>query len=89
MRIRRGMTYWQAYLAAGHSYAQGESSVASSAEAFALAGGSNAAWVGVMYQKLLERNAATSEISYWTGKLNSGDARNGGCDEGIFAVRRK
>lgn len=67
-----GVSYWQSYLAAGHSYAEAESPFLGSDEAFNLAGGTNASWVAYMYQKLLGRMPSDSETAVWAGALAAG-----------------
>ena len=43
-----------------------------SAEYIAQHGGTNSAWVTGMYQDLLARTPASSEVAYWVGMISSG-----------------
>ena len=59
-------------LAQPKSYAYAQANIVGSQEAFNRAGGTNAAWVVYLYQKVLGRNPAGGEENYWINGLNAG-----------------
>jgi len=67
-----GLKTWLSALSAGNSYAALEDNIVGSNEAFQLAGGNNQAWVIYVYQKVLGRTPASSEVSYWLNLLKTG-----------------
>ncbi|HLN31421.1 MAG TPA: DUF4214 domain-containing protein [Gemmataceae bacterium] len=67
-----GVQAWQNFLASGQSYASAQAQFAGSPEAYNDAGGTNAGWVTYLYQKILNRNPAQSEVALWVNQLNSG-----------------
>ncbi len=58
------LSYWGSYLAS-HSYRQMEAAVAGSAEFSQRAGGSLSQEVIYLYQAILNRTPATSEVNFW------------------------
>src|SRR5262249_37883851 len=59
-------------LAAGQSYSVAQTAIVSSQEAFDDAGGTNAAYVTYLYQKILGSTPGPSEVSGWVNALNAG-----------------
>jgi len=66
-----GRASWLNLLAAGLTYADATSAIAGSPEAFAVAGGSNPAWVRQLYMAILQRTPADAEVNAWVNALNS------------------
>ena len=52
-----------------------KANIISSPEFYQSAGGSDAGWVGELYQRLLGRAASPVEIQYWTDRLSQGADR--------------
>lgn len=66
-----GLDYWANQMVAGHfTDQQLEAEIAGSGELFQLAGGTEAAWVQAVYQRLLGRSASADEVSYWTRQIS-------------------
>ena len=66
---------WVGLLKGGFGDQQLLASFASSAEYFALAGGTDQAWVGALYRDLLGRSPSTGEVAGWLGVLAAGASR--------------
>jgi uncharacterized protein YkwD len=68
------LTYWAGQMTQGMSDEQVEASFIGSSEYIADHGGSNSAWIAAMYQDLLGRTAAQSEINVWMQKMANGES---------------
>jgi hypothetical protein len=64
-----GETYWIQYLQQGHSEEQLINTLMGSQEFFADQGSTNSGFVKALYQLLLNRTAATSEVNAWVNVL--------------------
>jgi len=71
-----GLTYWTGVLERGASLAQVGDAFASTPEFQAKYGGlGNPAFVGSLYQNVLDRAPDPSGLAYWTGQLDAGVSR--------------
>ncbi len=66
---------WQQQMQLGATYQFIEAAVASSQEFYQDGGGTNAGFVNRLFQTVLNRAPSASELSYWTGVVNSGASR--------------
>jgi uncharacterized protein (TIGR03118 family) len=71
-----GVAYWTSQMQQGMTDQQLQASFIGSAEFYARAGGTNAAWVNAMYQSVLGRGADSAGLSYWTSQLAAGASRS-------------
>ena len=71
-----GLSYWVKQMVQGMSDEHVEASFIGSSEYIATHGGQSAAWVSGMYQDLLGRTAAQSEINYWLNAMSQGMTPN-------------
>lgn len=67
-----GLAHWRAEVVAGRPLADVAADVYGSREARALAGGTDAGLVSALYRGLLQREADTEGLSYWTGRMAAG-----------------
>lgn len=70
-----GLAYWVSAMQGGLTITSLESGFLTSDEAFAVAGGTNQAWVTSMYRAVLGRDAGPAEVTYWAGLLDHGATR--------------
>jgi hypothetical protein len=71
-----GAATWLHSMRGGSTVQQIEVGFVASDEYYARAGGNEAAWVGRLYQHVLGRGAAPSEIQDWTSRLAAGASRS-------------
>ena len=67
-----GVHFWTDALQAGATYEDVQVALASSPEAFAVAGGTNDAYADYLYNAILDRTGSSDEIAYWSGVITSG-----------------
>jgi hypothetical protein len=67
-----GLRNWLGALASGATWASVQANIVASQEAFNGAGGTNAAWVTYLYQKVLGRTPSQGELNGWVNPLNAG-----------------
>ncbi len=65
-----GLAYWTGVLNSGQALSFVAANLASSNEAFSLAGGTNTSWVTLLYKTALNRTPGPGEASYWINTLN-------------------
>ncbi|NTW40080.1 MAG: DUF4214 domain-containing protein [Cellulomonadaceae bacterium] len=70
-----GLTYWVGQLVGGATQQSIEAGFLASPEAYSQSGNNPGAWVSALYQQVLGRSAAPSEVTYWTGRLGAGTSR--------------
>jgi len=70
-----GLASWLAAIRAGMQIEQMQSGFTASDEFYAKAGGTDRAWVARLYQTVLNRAPASSEVDYWQRRLQAGDSR--------------
>jgi beta-glucanase (GH16 family) len=71
-----GRTYWSGRLGSGDRVASVAAFLLGSAEAHALGGGTDAAWVALTHRILLGREPHPDEVAWWTGLLRDGIGRD-------------
>jgi hypothetical protein len=67
-----GLTGWLGSMAKGLHIEQMEAGFIASPEFYAAAGSNDRQWVTNLYQSVLGRAPATSEVDYWQGRLRAG-----------------
>ncbi len=70
-----GLQNWLTMMAAGGTIQQMEAGFLASPEYYLRAGSTDAGWVRRLYQHVLGRSAATSEVNHWVQALRSGLSR--------------
>lgn len=70
-----GLASWLAFLRAGSTFQAMEAGFLAAPEYYQRAGSANARWVARLYRDVLDRNAGSSEIAYWVGRLANGASR--------------
>jgi hypothetical protein len=71
-----GLRNWVAALASGWTVARIDSGFLASQEHYLQAGSTPAGWVGRLYQDVLRRGAAPSEVDFWVRELARGSSRS-------------
>ncbi|WP_372593140.1 DUF4214 domain-containing protein [Actinotalea sp.] len=70
-----GLAGWLGAMQSGMHIEQMQGGFISSPEYYALGGGTDTGWVTRLYQKVLHRSPAPSEVAYWLGRLSAGATR--------------
>lgn len=70
-----GLTFWLGQMGRGWTVQQIEGGFIASDEYYARAGRGTAGWVACLYHDVLGRDAAASEISYWSDQMAAGGSR--------------
>lgn len=68
----QGLQNWVAAMGVGLHIEQMQSGFISSPEFYQRAGGTDRQWIAALYQSVLGRPAASSEIEFWFGQLRAG-----------------
>jgi hypothetical protein len=66
-----GLNYWLSVWAANNGPEQVQAGIIGSLEYFQTAGGTPQAWVTKLYQNILDRNPAPSEVAFWTNYIQT------------------
>lgn len=69
------LAYWTPYVRGRRNLRVVERHVLASAERYATSGGTDAAYVEDLYQRVLDRPATSADAAYWVGRLGSGEHR--------------
>lgn len=70
-----GLAFWLSLMQAGLTIDKLEGGILASDESYAVAGGTAAGWVRSLYQQVLGRSAASSEVAFWTARMAAGSSR--------------
>jgi hypothetical protein len=70
-----GLRNWLSQMGRGLHIEQMQAGFAGSQEFYVQAGGTDRQWVAKLYQNVLGRTPAVSEIDYWEGRIRSGTSR--------------
>ncbi len=80
-----GRTHWLGQIESGVRIETIGSHFYGSEEYFNRSGGTNESFVTALYQDLLERSPDADGLSFWSGKLDRGEASPGGVAAGFYA----
>jgi hypothetical protein len=70
-----GAMFWLQHMQAGWQIEQMQGGFISSDEYYARGGGTDAGWIVLLYQNVLDRNPSSDEIGFWRGQLGAGSSR--------------
>jgi hypothetical protein len=70
-----GLASWLAAMQAGQHIEQMQAGFISSPEYYGLGGGTDSGWIVRLYEKVLHRTPAPSEVQHWLGRLAAGASR--------------
>jgi hypothetical protein len=71
-----GLAFWLGQMSSGRHIEQMQSGFIASDEFYARGGGNDRGWVTLLYQSVLDRSPASSEVDWWASTIRGGMSRS-------------